>query len=95
MPVKLNTRLGTISPRSTSANGDELTARSDLNHAAEDGGVPSTQQNGLAPMEPCRICRANGQRRDVVQRGLERQENIGEVVLASGRSMTQSLEPFQ
>jgi hypothetical protein len=55
-------------------NGHKLAADSDLDHAAEDGGIPPAQQDGLASLEPCRICRGHGQRRDVVQRGLDRQE---------------------
>ena len=37
---------------------------------AEHGRVPSAHQHGLAPLEPGRIRPADGQRRDVVQRGL-------------------------
>ena len=72
-PAKLNTRLGTISPRSISASAMSWPADRDVDRAAEDGSVPSAQQNGLAPVEPCRICPADGQRRDVVQRGLNGQ----------------------
>ena len=63
--------------------------------AAEDGCVPSAQQYGLPPLEPGRVCLADGQRRDVVQRGLNRQKSIGEVALADGGSMAQSLQLFQ
>ena len=54
-------------------NGHELTARSDLYQAVDDGGVAPSHENGLTPLEPRRVRRANGQRRDVVQRGLDRQ----------------------
>ena len=45
----------------------------DINRAAEIGCVPSAQQDGLASLKPCRICPADGQRRDVVQRGRDGQ----------------------
>src|ERR1700709_2381971 len=53
--------------------GDKLARNRHIDRAAENGGIPAAQKNGLAPLEPCRICPANGQRRDVVQRGLNGQ----------------------
>ena len=35
--------------------GHQLARDRDINRAAEDGCVPSTQQNGLASLKPCRI----------------------------------------
>ena len=54
----------------------------DIDCAATIGRIPSAQQNGLAPMEPCRISPCDGQCRDVVQRGLNGQKRVGEAALA-------------
>ena len=52
---------------------NQLARSRHMDRAAENGGIPAAQQNGLAPLEPCRIRPADGQRRDVVQRGLNGQ----------------------
>src|SRR5436305_1945779 len=54
----------------------------DIDCAATIGRIPSAQQNGLAPVKPCRISPCDGQCRDVVQRGLNGQKRVGEVSLA-------------
>src|SRR5262245_21435321 len=59
----------------------------DIDCAAEIGCVPSAQQNGLASLKPCRVCSADGQRRDVVQRGLNGHQSIREARLAGRGSM--------
>src|SRR5262245_33303466 len=46
-------------------------------------------------MEPCRISPCDGQCRDVVQRGLNGQERVGEATLAGRGSITQSLQICQ
>ena len=66
-----------------------------IDRSAENGSVPSAQQNGLASLQPCRICPADGQRRDVVQRGLDGHERVGEVSLAGGGSIAHRLQLFQ
>jgi hypothetical protein len=53
--------------------GHELARNPHTYRTVDHGSVPSTQQNGLAPLEPGRICPTDGQRRDVVQRGLNGQ----------------------
>ena len=58
----------------------------DIDRAAENWGVPSAQQYGLPPMEPGRIGPTDGQRRDVVQRGLNGLERVGEASLAGSWS---------
>ena len=73
----------------------QLALNRDMDRPTNDGSVPSAQQNGLASMKPCRIRPADGQRRDVVQRGLDGHERVGEASLTSGGSMTQSLQIFQ
>src|ERR1700730_8528384 len=50
--------------------------------AAQNGSVPSTQQDGLTSLEAGRVRPADGQRRDVVQRGLDGPECVGEVCLS-------------
>ena len=70
------------------AKGEQAARDRDVDRTAEIGSVPSAQQNGLAPLEPCRIRPADSQRRDVVQRGFNGHERVGEVSLASGGSMT-------
>src|SRR5215831_12943911 len=75
--------------------GHEQARRRDIDRAADNGGVPSAQQNGLASCQPGRVSPADGQRRDVGQRGLNGLERIGEACLADGGPMPQSLEPFQ
>ena len=67
--------------------GQEAARDRDKTDTADDRSIPSAQQNGLAPLEPRRICPANGLRRDVVQRGLDGQKCIGEVSLAGGGSI--------
>src|SRR5262245_6604018 len=77
------------------SEGHQLASGCDINGAAEDWSVPSAQQDGLAPLEPCRIPSANGQRRDVVQRGLNREKSFGEADLAGGGSMAHGTQVFQ
>src|ERR1700730_16076658 len=67
--------------------GHQLARNRDIKRAAEDRSVPSAQQNGLTPLEPGRIRPTDGQRRDVVQRGLDGHDRLGETYLASGGSM--------
>src|SRR6516165_4951257 len=50
--------------------GHEQARRRDIDRAADDRCVPSAQQNGLASLQPGRVGPADGQRRDVGQRGL-------------------------
>src|SRR5271166_5658563 len=69
------------------SEGYQSARRCDVNHAAENGCIPSAHQNGLTPLEPCRVCLADGQGRDVVQRGLNGQKCLGEVELAGCGSM--------
>jgi hypothetical protein len=59
--------------------GNQSPGGRDINRTAKDGSVPSAHENGLAPLEPRRVCLADGQGRDVVQRGLNRQKGFGEV----------------
>lgn len=66
---------------------DKVARSRDIDRTAEKWCVPSAQENGLAPLEPRRICPADGQRRDVVQRGLDGQKCIGEVSFAGGGSI--------
>src|SRR5262250_3235220 len=75
--------------------GHEQARRRDIDRAADNGSVPSAQQNGLASLQPGRVGPADGQRRDVGQRGLNGLERVGEARLAGAGSMPQSLEPFQ
>src|SRR6266480_1677115 len=75
--------------------GYQPSCRGDVDRAAQNRSVPSAQQNGLTPLEPGRIGPTDGQRRDVVQRGLNGLERVGEARLASGGSMPQSLQIFQ
>src|SRR5215475_6638728 len=67
--------------------GQQAARCRDIDCAAEIGGVPSAQQNGLASLKPCRVCSADGQRRDVVQRGLNGHQSIREARLAGRGSM--------
>ena len=67
--------------------GHELARNRDIDWPTEIGSVPSAQQNGLAPCEPCRIRPTDGQRRDVVQRGLNGHESVGEASLTGRGSM--------
>src|ERR1700724_2432718 len=76
-------------------NGHEQARRRDIDRAADDGGAPSAQQNGLASLQPGRVSPTDGQRRDVGQRGLNGLECVGKARLADGGPMPQSLEPFQ
>src|SRR6185369_284978 len=71
--------------------GQKLARNRDVNRTTEIGCVPSAQQYGLAPCEPCRVCPADGQRRDVVQRGLDGQEGVREARLTGRGSMAYSL----
>ena len=50
--------------------GDQIARNRDVDQALKNGSVPSAQDDGLASLEPCRIGPADGQCRDVVQRGL-------------------------
>src|ERR1051325_6747879 len=56
--------------------GEQLARDRDINRSAKDGCIPSAQQNGLASLQPRRVCPADGQCRDVVQRGLNGQDDI-------------------
>src|ERR1700720_2006556 len=67
--------------------GNQPSYRGDVDRAAQNRSVPSAQQNGLAPLEPGRIGPADGQRRDVVQRGLNGLERVGEASLPGPRPM--------
>src|ERR1700758_2812306 len=58
--------------------GHEQARCRDIDRAAENGGVPSAQQYGLASLQPGRVGPADGQRRDVGQRGLNGLERVGE-----------------
>src|SRR5215831_11461919 len=75
--------------------GHEQARRRDIDRAADDRSVPSAQQNGLASLQPGRVGPADGQRRDVGQRGLNGLERVGEARLAGAGSMPQRLQPFQ
>src|ERR1043166_9876475 len=75
--------------------GHEQARRRDIDRAADDGCVPSAQQNGLASLQPGRVGPTDGQRRDVDQRGLNGLERVGEARLPGGGSMPPSAEPFQ
>ncbi len=50
--------------------GDQFARDRDVDQPGENGSIPSAQNYGLAPLEPCRIGPVDGQCRDVVQRGL-------------------------
>src|ERR1700739_1776185 len=65
--------------------GHEQARRRDIDRAADDKGVPSAQQNGLASLQPGRVGPADGQRRDVGQRGLNGLERVGEALLVGRR----------
>ncbi len=91
----MNTRLGTISPWSDFGQGQQLACNRDIDRPTENGGIPSTQNDGLAALQPCRVCPADGQRRDVVQRGLDGQDGVGEAHLTGRGSMAQGLQFFQ
>ena len=75
--------------------GQKPACHRDIDCAATIGRIPSAQQNGLAPVEPCRISPCDGQCRDVVQRGLNGQKRVGEAALARRGSIAQSLQLFQ
>src|SRR5665213_2000061 len=62
--------------------GHQLAGYRGIDWTAEIGSIPSAQQNGLASLQPRRIRPTDGQRRDVVQRGLNGHEGVGEASLA-------------
>src|SRR6201992_3813083 len=75
--------------------GQKPACHRDIDCAATIGRIPSAQQNGLAPMEPCRISPCDGQCRDVVQRGLNGQKRVGEAAPGRRGSIAQSLQLCQ
>src|SRR5690606_13242244 len=58
-------------------------------HAMKDGGVPTAHDHGLSPLHARSIRTADGQRRDVVQRGLYRAKQIFKAP-AAGATMAQA-----
>jgi len=92
MPVKLTPAAGSNSAALDLGNGKSWPPRRPVTMRGRMEASPS-RNNTASPLATPPRCRAYGQRRDVVQRGLDRQKRIGEVSLTGGRSMAQKPRP--
>src|SRR4249919_2122047 len=64
------------------ANGDEDPARGRINRAFQDWRVPTPDEDGLPPLQPGCIVPAYGERRDAVQRRLDRKDRAHKSAVA-------------
>jgi hypothetical protein len=81
-------------PLAEACQGDRLTAPHNQDRVLVQGRVPASHDDGLTLLQARRLGTADGQRRDVVQRGLNRQKPFLQG-LAAGAFIAQSLKLFQ
>src|SRR6516165_6624519 len=76
------------------ANSDEDPARGRIDRACQDWCVPASDEDGLPPLQPGRIIPADGERRDAVQRRLDRNDRAQKSLLAAV-TIAQTFKRFQ